>query len=65
VDAGRLLRGRYDSAVGQELFSAIGEATLFAASTAYDSAPRTPAPTSPCLLTAEFALDSGGVRQLA
>jgi len=27
--------------------------------------PGTPAPTSPCLLTAEFALDSGGVRQLA
>ena len=39
VDADRLLRGRYSTDVGRELFSAVGEATLLAAWMTYDSAP--------------------------
>jgi transcriptional regulator with XRE-family HTH domain len=39
VDADRLLRGQYNDAVGRELFSAVGEATLLAAWMTYDSAP--------------------------
>jgi hypothetical protein len=39
VDGDRLLRGKYSDAVGRELFSAVGEATLLAAWMTYDSAP--------------------------
>lgn len=42
VDAERLLRGRYSANVAQELFSAVGEATLLAAWMTYDSAPASP-----------------------
>lgn len=42
IDADRLLRGRYSSDVGRELFSAVGEATLLAAWMTYDSAPTSP-----------------------
>lgn len=39
TDGARLLRGRYTEEVGRALFSAVAEATLLAAWTAYDSAP--------------------------
>ncbi|MBV9448756.1 MAG: helix-turn-helix transcriptional regulator [Streptosporangiaceae bacterium] len=39
MDAERLLRGRFDDAVGRELYSAVGEATLLAAWMTYDSTP--------------------------
>lgn len=39
ADGTRLLHGRYTEAVGCALFSAVAEATLLAAWTAYDSAP--------------------------
>jgi tetratricopeptide (TPR) repeat protein len=39
TDGARLLRGRYTEAVGRALFSAVAEATLLAAWTAYDAAP--------------------------
>ena len=39
IDGDRLLRGKYSDAVGRELFSAVGEATLLAAWMTYDSAP--------------------------
>ena len=39
TDADRMLSGRYSDAVGRELFTAVGEATLLAAWMSYDSAP--------------------------
>lgn len=39
VDGDRLLRGRYNDAVGRELFSAVAEGTLLAAWMTYDSVP--------------------------
>lgn len=39
ADAERLLRGRFTDAVGRELYSVVGEATLLAAWMTYDSAP--------------------------
>lgn len=39
ADAERLLNGRFTDAVGRELYSAVGEATLLAAWMTYDSAP--------------------------
>jgi transcriptional regulator with XRE-family HTH domain len=39
TDADRMLNGRYNDAVGRELFAAVGEATLLAAWMTYDSAP--------------------------
>ncbi|MGH3281088.1 MAG: helix-turn-helix domain-containing protein [Trebonia sp.] len=42
IDGERLLHARYSEAVGRELFSAVGEATLLAAWMTYDSAPTSP-----------------------
>jgi hypothetical protein len=39
ADAGRMLNGKYNDAVGRQLFAAVGEAMMLAAWMAYDSAP--------------------------
>lgn len=55
VDADRLLRGRYSADVGQELFSAVGEATLLAAWMTYECA---------CLPVPEARLPAPGASSL-